>query len=116
MILGVSKCLELRNYWKGGVQVLKDIVGDVAIVEHASQYYKELFGPCNHTDFHIDPNYWEQGEKINVQENEELSKEFSFNKIKEVVFSMERNTAPRPDHFPIEFYQHCWDTIKVGRW
>jgi hypothetical protein len=25
---------------------------------------------------------------------------------------MERNTAPRPDHFPIEFYRHCWDTIK----
>ena len=87
-------------------------MGDVAIVEHASQYYKELFGPSNHTDFHMDPNYWEQGEKINVQENEELSKEFSFNKIKEVVFSMERNTACRPDHFPIEFYQHCWDTIK----
>jgi hypothetical protein len=22
---------------------------------------------------------------------------------------MEKNTAPGPDHFPIEFYQHCWD-------
>jgi hypothetical protein len=25
---------------------------------------------------------------------------------------MEKNTAPGPDHFPIEFYQHCWDIIK----
>lgn len=41
-----------------------------------------------------------------------LAKTFSFNKTREVVFSIERNTAPRPDHFPIEFYQHCWDTIK----
>jgi hypothetical protein len=30
----------------------------------------------------MDPNYLEQGEKINVQENEELSKEFFFQENK----------------------------------
>jgi hypothetical protein len=48
-----------------------------------------------------------------LQENEELEKPFSESEIKESVFSMEKNTAPGPDHFPIEFYQHCWDIIKV---
>jgi hypothetical protein len=25
---------------------------------------------------------------------------------------MKRNTAPGPDHFPIKFYQHCWEIVK----
>jgi hypothetical protein len=49
---------------------------------------------------------------VTMQENVELEKAFSEYEIKETIFSMEKNTAPRPDHFPIEFYQHCWDFIK----
>jgi len=25
---------------------------------------------------------------------------------------MERNTAPGPDHIPVEFFQTCWEVIK----
>ena len=25
---------------------------------------------------------------------------------------MEKNTAPGPDHLPVEFFQICWDVIK----
>ena len=25
---------------------------------------------------------------------------------------MEKNTAPGPDHLPVEFFQVCWDVIK----
>jgi hypothetical protein len=49
---------------------------------------------------------------VTIQENEELEKSFSESEIKYAIFSMEKNTAPRPDHFPVEFYQHCWDIIK----
>ena len=38
---------------------------------------------------------------------------FTQEEIKKVVFSMEKNTAPGPDHLPIEFFQACWDVIKV---
>jgi hypothetical protein len=33
--------------------------------------------------------------------------------MKEAIFSMEKNTAPGPNHFPVEFHQHCWDIVKV---
>jgi hypothetical protein len=88
------------------------IEGDAALVEHATQFYKELFGPSDSSDIHLDPDCWEQSEIVSEQENGELDKPFGVNEIKEVIFSMEKNTAPGPDHFPIEFYQHCWDFIK----
>ena len=25
---------------------------------------------------------------------------------------MEKNTAPGPDHMPVEFFQTCWEVIK----
>lgn len=59
----------------------------------------------------MDSNYWVKGKGVNDLENDELCKQFSISEIKEVIFSMDKNTAPGPDHFPIEFYQHCWDTI-----
>jgi hypothetical protein len=39
--------------------------------------------------------------------NKELIRPFYLEEIKETVFSMEKNTAPGPDHLPIEFYQKC---------
>lgn len=38
---------------------------------------------------------------------------FSESEIKEAIFSMEKNTAPVPDHFLVEFYQHCLDIVKA---
>ena len=32
--------------------------------------------------------------------------------IKHAVFYMKKNTAPGPDHMPVEFFQVCWDIIK----
>ena len=32
--------------------------------------------------------------------------------VKQAFFDMEKNTAPGPDHMPIEFFQACWDGIK----
>lgn len=40
-----------------------EIKGDEAIAEHATQYYKNLFGPAQNTNFHLDPSCWEEGEK-----------------------------------------------------
>jgi hypothetical protein len=81
-------------------------------VEHASQFYKELFGPSTPSSIHMDPRCWDSSERVTIQENEELEKSFSESEIKYAIFSMEKNTAPGSDHFPVEFYQHCWDIIK----
>jgi hypothetical protein len=85
---------------------------DGAQVEHATQFYKELFGPSTSSGIHMEPGCWGPSEMVTIQENKDLEKSFSESKIKNPIFSMEKNTAPGPDHFPVEFYQHCWDIIK----
>jgi hypothetical protein len=88
------------------------IEGDEALVEHATQFYKDLFGPSTPADFHMESGCWDPAEKVNIQDNKELEKPFSKAEIKNSIFSMKRNTAPGPDHFHVEFYQYCWDVIK----
>lgn len=61
---------------------------------------------------YLDPNCWEQNERVTREENEKLAKPFSMRELKEVVFSMETNTTPGPDHIPVEFFQSRWDIIK----
>lgn len=90
----------------------QNIEGDSNIVEHATNYYKDLFGPAAPPGFAMDPTCWDEEEKVDSHDNEELCKAFSEEEIKEAIFSMEKNTAPGPDHFPVEFYQHCWEIIK----
>jgi hypothetical protein len=60
----------------------------------------------------LDPDCWEQNERVTREENEKLAKPFSMRELKEVVFSMETNTTPGPDHIPVEFFQSRWDIIK----
>jgi hypothetical protein len=42
---------------------------------------------------------------VTEEENELLTKPFSMEEIKTSVISMEKNTAPGPDHILIELYQ-----------
>jgi hypothetical protein len=88
------------------------IEGDEALVDHATNFYKNLFGPSEPSGFHMEPGCWDLSEKISEQEKSELEKPFEEKEIKNAIFSMEKNTAPGPDHFPVEFFQHCWDIIK----
>jgi hypothetical protein len=46
-------------------------------------------------------------------ENEELVKPFSEREVQPAIFEMEHNKAPGPDGFPVEFYQACWEIIKI---
>ncbi|CAN6252305.1 unnamed protein product [Urochloa humidicola] len=88
------------------------IEGDENILNHATMYYKSLFGPSDSPKFKMDPDCWDQHEKVTDQENEVLTRPFSEEEIKHVVLSMEKNTAPGPDNIPIEFYQAGWEIIK----
>jgi hypothetical protein len=81
-------------------------------MNHATKYYKSLFGPSESPIFSLDPNCWDQNEKITEEENIQLVQPFTEEEIKKVIKSMKRNTAPRPDHMPVEFYQSCWEIIK----
>jgi mannosylglycoprotein endo-beta-mannosidase len=84
---------------------------DEEILDHATNY-KELFGPSDSPLFQMNPDCWEPHEKISAEENELLSSPFSMDELKKVVFSMEKNTPPGPDHIHVEFYQAGWDVTK----
>jgi hypothetical protein len=50
--------------------------------------------------------------QVSDEENEILIADFTENEVREAVFQMEHNKAPRPDGFPAEFYQVFWGVIK----
>jgi hypothetical protein len=83
------------------------------ILEHATEYYKTLFGPSEKPLFDLDLDCWKQEERITEEENEDLTKPFSLKEIRVAIFTMETNTTPGPDHIPVEFYQKSWDSIKL---
>jgi hypothetical protein len=50
--------------------------------------------------------------QVTDTESEMLVAEFSEKEIREAIFQMKYNKAPRPDGFPAEFYQVFWSLIK----
>ena len=90
----------------------KIIESDENILQIATDYFKSLFGPSNSPICKMDPSCWSPEEKVSQEESEQLNSKFSEEEIKNVVFSMEKNTAPGPDHIPVEFFQTCWEIIK----
>jgi hypothetical protein len=55
---------------------------DEEMIKHATEYYKNLFGPSDSPTFSLDPDCWEQDEKVNNEENESLIRPFSEEEIK----------------------------------
>ena len=80
------------------------IEGDSNLINHATDYYKTLFGPAHVQALPLNENLWEDNEKVNSLDNEELTKPFSEAEIKIALFLMEKNKAAGPDKIPIEFY------------
>jgi hypothetical protein len=83
------------------------------MLEHATKYYKTLFGPSEKPLFDLDPDCWKHEEKVIEEENEALTKPFSLEELRVAISTMEINTAPGPDHIHVEFYQKSWDSIKL---
>jgi hypothetical protein len=88
------------------------IQGDAALLEHATAFYKELFGPVIDTGIRLREDVWTADEKLDNLDCAVMDKHFSLEEIKDTIDHMEKNKAPGPDGFPIEFFQSCWDIIK----
>lgn len=89
------------------------IEGDQNLLEHATNYYKNLFGPAGSNRLKLSPNLFENNRKLSPTDNEELCKPFSEIEIKDALFQMEHNKAAGPDKIPIEFFQKCWDIVRM---
>lgn len=81
------------------------IEGTKDLLAHATSFYNEMFGPAPGNPFQLSPETWADHEMLNDEDNAFLTKPFSEEEIKEVLFSMDSNRAPGLDHFPAEFYQ-----------
>jgi hypothetical protein len=83
------------------------LAGTDMILNHATDYYKMLFGPRNGDTFELVPCLWPAEETVTSEENLMLTRSFQEEEIKLALFQMEKNKAAGPDGLPIEFYQRC---------
>jgi hypothetical protein len=64
---------------KDGVNIDKD----EEMLKHATEYYKNLFGPFGSPTSSLDPDCWEQSEKITEEEDNFLIRPFTEEEIKQ---------------------------------
>jgi hypothetical protein len=57
--------------------------------------------------FKLSPNLWSEEEMLNEQDNNDLTRPFTVEEVKNALFAMDINRAPGPDNILTEFYQHC---------
>jgi hypothetical protein len=64
----------------------------------ATDYYKDLFGPSEDPTFSLNPEVWNQNEKVTKEENAFLIRHFSEDEIKKVVFTMKKHSTRARSH------------------
>jgi len=62
------------------------------LLEHATWYYKTLFGPSIDPIMEMDSDCWEDNEKISDADNAKLTSPFSEEEVKRTIFDMEKKT------------------------
>lgn len=86
------------------------IEGGKKLLLHATDYYKNLFGPVRDSmDISLEVPV---PRTLNEEDSGMLSSTFTLEEIKDALFSMKHNKASGPYDFPAKFYQHYWDLIK----
>jgi hypothetical protein len=82
------------------------------LLDHATEYYKALFGLGEGNNMALDANIWSVREKLNDEDNEVLNEPFSETEVKIALDCMVKNKAPGPDGIPVEFFQAYWEIVK----
>jgi hypothetical protein len=83
----------------------------VGMLKHDVQFYKTLFGKEQRENVRLDEGFWDEEERITLEENELLEAPFS-EVIRKAIDGSYAGGAPRPDGFPFLFYQKFWHIIK----
>lgn len=77
----------------------------------AVDLYKNLFAK-EERPIKLADNFWRHVDLVSAEENELLTRPFSEEEIKTVVFSCYAKGAPGPDGISFIFYQRYWEIIK----
>jgi hypothetical protein len=91
----------------------KIIQGTPDLLDHATAFYKNLFGPAIDYGIRLANDTWSAEEKMDDLDRESMDRPFSEEEIKNTIDQMENNKAAGPDGIPAEFYKVCWDIIKL---
>jgi hypothetical protein len=83
------------------------IHGTSDLLDHATAFYKNLFGPAIDSGIRLEDNIWSAEEKINDLDREAMDRPFSEEEVKYTIDQMENNKAAGPDGIPAEFYKVC---------
>jgi hypothetical protein len=85
---------------------------NISMMNHAKEFYKNLFGFEPRGNIKFDGGFGEENEKVSSEENEMLEYEFSETEIKKAIEGSYAERAPGPDGFLFLFYQRLWSIIK----
>lgn len=80
-------------------------IGDIELKKYITNYYKNLFDQPDETNITMVESQRDDIPRGSGVENELLTAIFIEAEIKQEVFQMDHNKAPRPYGFPAKFYQ-----------
>ena len=80
------------------------IEGSSNLINHATDFYKNIFGLASGNIVPLSDELWDANEKVSEEDNIYLTKPFSETEIKAALFQMDKNKAAGPDKTPIEFF------------
>jgi len=80
------------------------IEGEEELEKYVTKYYKNLFGKSERNNISLDETRKEDIIQVQEEENRILVEEFTEKEVRDAIFQMKHNKAPRPDGFPVEFY------------
>jgi hypothetical protein len=87
-------------------------IEEADLKHHITNYHKTLFGKTDHNSVIMEESVTHDIPQVPDIENVIQTAPFTMDEVRKAVFQMERNKAPRPDGFSVEFYQSFWKVIK----
>ena len=81
------------------------IEGDDKLLEHATEYYSELFGTPTEYEVQMDPSIWEDAPKVSSNDNNILCRPFMKTEIKEALWQMDTIKQLDLIKFPLSFFK-----------
>jgi hypothetical protein len=70
-----------------------------SMLTHAMSYYKRLFGKKERSNVNLRDDFWEEDEKVSMEENQILESEFTEEKIFNVIKGSYAEGVTGPDSF-----------------
>ena len=67
------------------------IEGESNLCNHATEFYKNLYGPVPGNTFPLNEDLWDHGEKITTEDNEMLTQPFSKTEIRTRLFGQTKS-------------------------